>query len=151
MMTTSWQKVFSALSTPRLRELYAAAVLEQGADASAKELDKLTSAGLLNPDGTANPGLFQEVLGAAARSKPQGVERFFVDGRLDGLPRNPAERSAVLKHLAERLIPAGQELSEREVNLVLSTVTQDIPTLRRALVDYRHLDRRPDGTGYRRA
>ncbi|MHA7273060.1 DUF2087 domain-containing protein [Arthrobacter sp. TMT4-20] len=61
------------------------------------------------------------------------------------------ERRAVLQHLTERLVPADQELSEREVNLVLATVTRDIPTLRRALVDYGHLVRRPDGTGYRRA
>lgn len=150
-MSRSWQRAFSTLSAPRLRELYAAAVLGQHFDASTKELEKLTAAGLLNTDGTVNADLFQEVLGAAARKKPQGVDRFFRDGRLDGLPRNPAERTAVLEHLTERLIPAEQELSEREVNLVLATVTRDIPTLRRALVDYGHLDRRPDGTGYRRA
>lgn len=150
-MSTSWQKAFSTLSAPRLRELYAAAVLGQQPDASTKELEKLTAAGLLNADRTVNADLFQEVLGASARKKPQGVDRFFLDGRLDGLPRNPAERTAVLEHLTERLIPADQELSEREVNLVLATVTRDIPTLRRALVDYGHLVRRPDGTGYRRA
>ena len=150
-MTASWQKVFSTLSAPRLRELYAAAVLGHPADASAKELDKLAAAGLLEADGTVNADLFQIVLGAASRDRPQGVDRFFANGHLDGLPRNPAERRAVLEHLTERLIPADQELSEREVNLVLSTVTRDIPTLRRALVDYGHLARRPDGTGYRRA
>lgn len=150
-MTASWQKVFSTLSAPRLREIYAAAVLGHPADATAKELDKLAAAGLLGADGTVNADLFQAVLGAASRDKPQGVDRFFANGHLDGLPRNPAERRAVLEHLTERLIPAGQELSEREVNLVLSTVARDIPTLRRALVDYGHLVRRPDGTGYRRA
>ncbi|MBG6180725.1 DUF2087 domain-containing protein [Arthrobacter sp. CAN_A1] len=134
-----------------MREIYAAAVLGHPADATAKELDKLAAAGLLGADGTVNADLFQAVLGAASRDKPQGVDRFFANGHLDGLPRNPAERRAVLEHLTERLIPAGQELSEREVNLVLSTVARDIPTLRRALVDYGHLVRRPDGTGYRRA
>ncbi|MBG6191365.1 hypothetical protein IWX64_002325 [Arthrobacter sp. CAN_A212] len=150
-MTPSWQKAFSTLSAPRLRELYAAAVLGQHSDASSKELEKLHAAALLNTDGTVNADLFQEVLGATARKKPQGVDRFFLDGQLDGLPRNPAERTAVLEHLTERLIPADQELSEREVNLVLATVTRDIPALRRALVDQGHLARRPDGTGYRRA
>ncbi|WP_051427576.1 DUF2087 domain-containing protein [Arthrobacter sp. H20] len=150
-MTASWQKVFSTLSAPRLREIYAAAVLGLDVVASPKELDKLAAAGLLGADGTVNMDLFQEVLGAAARDKPQGIDRFFASGYLDGLPRNPSERRVVLEHLTERLIPAGQELSEREVNLVLSTVTRDIPTLRRALVDYGHLVRRPDGTGYRQA
>ncbi|GAA1120475.1 DUF2087 domain-containing protein [Arthrobacter flavus] len=150
-MTASWQKVFSTLSAPRLREIYAAAVLGQPAGATAKELDKLAAAGLLGVDGAVNADLFQAVLSAAAGDKPQGVDRFFANGHLDGLPRNPGERRAVLEHLTARLIPADQELSEHEVNLVLSTVTRDIPTLRRALVDYGHLDRRPDGTGYRRA
>ncbi|MHA7155290.1 DUF2087 domain-containing protein [Arthrobacter sp. TMN-50] len=134
-----------------MRELYAAAVLGHGADASARELDKLATAGLLCADGTVNADLFQAVLGAAARDKPQGIDRFFANGHLDGLPRNPADRRAVLEHLTKRLIPADQELSEREVNLVLATVTRDVPTLRRAMVDYGHLDRHPDGTGYRRA
>ncbi|PVE18469.1 DUF2087 domain-containing protein [Arthrobacter sp. Bz4] len=147
----SWQQVFSTLSAPRLRELYAAAVLGHDTDATAKELEKLVAAGLVTTGGAVNTDLFQEILAATARTRPQGVDRFFSSGHLDGLLRNPTERRAVLQHLTERLVPADQELSEREVNLVLATVTRDIPTLRRALVDYGHLVRRPDGTGYRRA
>ncbi|GAB3538399.1 hypothetical protein GCM10027403_24730 [Arthrobacter tecti] len=149
-MTVSWQKVFSTLAAERFRELYAKAVLGLELDASPKERSKLVTAGLLSEDGSVNDGLFKEVLGAAAGPRPQGVDRFFREGRLDGFPANPADRKAVLEHLAGRLFPDQQELDEPLVNRLVGTVTHDIPTLRRALVDYGYLERNPDGTGYRR-
>ncbi|WP_083850941.1 DUF2087 domain-containing protein [Arthrobacter sp. CAL618] len=48
-------------------------------------------------------------------------------------------------------LPRDEKQRQPGPGLVLATVTRDIPTLRRALVDYGHLVRRPDGTGYRRA
>lgn len=36
------------------------------------------------------------------------------------------------------------------MNRLLATVTRDVPTLRRALVDHGYVQRYPDGTGYRR-
>lgn len=147
-MTTSWQQVFSTLASERLREAYARAVLGQEVDVRSGE--KLVESGLLQSDGSVNGGVFKEVLGAAARPRPEGIDRFFHEGRLDGLPAGQADRLAVLEHLADRLFPADQELDEPAVNLVIATVTQDISALRRALVDYRYLERNADGTGYRR-
>ena len=149
MTPPSWQKVLSTLAGGRSRELYARAVLGLPLDATPKELQRLADAGLLTPEHAVADGLFKDVLAAAAPT-PKGVDRFFRDGRIDGLPRAGQERTDLLAHLAGRLLPADMELDEPEVNRLLATVTHDIPTLRRALVDYGFLDRHPDGTGYRR-
>jgi hypothetical protein len=147
----SWQKVFSTLASARLRETYARAILGEEPDAGSKERSKLVEAGLLSADGSVNDGLFKEVLATAAVPRPLGVDRFFREGRLDGLPAGQADRLSVLEHLAGRLFPVDQELSEPQVNLLIATVTSDVPTLRRALVDYGYLLRNADGTGYLRA
>lgn len=150
-MTVSWQKVFSALASERLREAYARAVLGTEGELSPKERSKLIESELLTVDGSVNGTLFKELLAAEARPRPEGVDRFFREGRLEGLPAGHADRQSVLKHLAGRLFPTDQELAEPQVNLLIATVTRDIPTLRRALVDYGFLVRNADGTGYRRA
>ncbi|MHA7209872.1 DUF2087 domain-containing protein [Arthrobacter sp. MDT1-65] len=150
-MTPSWQRILSTLAGARSRELYARAVLGQPLDATPKEVQRLVDAGLLTPENLVAEGLFQEVLAAAGPGTPKGVDRFFRDGRIDGLPRAGQERTDLLAHLAERLLPADEEISEPEVNRLLATVTRDIPTLRRALVDHGFVERHPDGTGYRRA
>ncbi|MDN4612640.1 DUF2087 domain-containing protein [Arthrobacter burdickii] len=146
----SWQKVLSTLAGERARTLYARAVLGQPLDAAPKEVQRLVDAGLLTDDLHVNGQLFKAVLAAAAPGTPKGVDRFFREGRIDGLPRAGQDREDLLSHLAERLIPADEEISEPEVNRLLATVTHDIPTLRRALVDYGYMERYPDGTGYRR-
>lgn len=150
MTTPSWQKVFSTLAGGRSRELYARAVLGQPLEATPKELQRLGDAGLVLPDGTVDEHLFKAVLAAAAPGTPKGVDRFFHEGRIHGLPRAGQDRADLLSHLAERLLPADQEISEPEVNRLLATVTRDVPTLRRALVDHGLMERYPDGTGYRR-
>lgn len=149
-MTASWQKVFSTLASEPLREAYARAVLGHGVDAGSREWSKLVESRLLLSDGSVNGGVFKETLSTAARPRPQGVDRFFREGRLDGLPAGHTDRLAVLEHLAGRLFPADRELDEPTVNLLVATVTNDIPTLRRALVDHGCLERNADGTGYRR-
>ncbi|MFC3298688.1 DUF2087 domain-containing protein [Arthrobacter agilis] len=150
MTAPSWQKIFSTLAGERSRELYARAVLGQPLDATPKEVQRLTDAGLLTADGEVDGRLFTAVLAAAAPGTPKGVDRFFRDGRIDGLPRAGQDRADLLAHLADRLLPAGEEISEPEVNRLLGTVTRDVPTLRRALVDSGLVERYPDGTGYRR-
>ncbi|WP_434992863.1 DUF2087 domain-containing protein [Arthrobacter sp. Ld5] len=150
MSVPSWQKVLSTLAGGRARELYAHAVLGQPLDATPKELQRLVDAGLLTPEYAVADGLFKQVLAAAAAPTPKGVDRFFRDGRIDGLPRAGQDRTDLLAHLAGRLFPTDEELREAEVNRLLATVTHDIPALRRALVDAGSLVRHPDGTGYRR-
>lgn len=146
----SWQKILSTLASDSLPEAYARAVLGQQLDARSKERIRLTEAGLLLDDGSVNGGIFQETLAAAAPPRPRGVSRFFREGQLEALPAGHDDRLSVLDHLARRLFPADRELDEPLVNLLLATVTGDVPSLRRALVDYGYLERNADGTGYRR-
>ncbi|TKV27865.1 DUF2087 domain-containing protein [Arthrobacter sp. NamB2] len=150
MTTPSWQKVLSTLAGGRARQLYARAVLGEPLDATPKELQRLVDAGLLRQDATVDEHLFKEVLAAASSGTPKGVDRFFREGMIDGPPRTGQDRADLLEHLAERLLPPDEELSEAEINRLLATVTRDIPTLRRALVDHGYVERYPDGTGYRR-
>lgn len=150
MTTPSWQRVFSTLAGERSRELYARAVLGEPLEGSPKEIQRLVDAGLLTSEHAVEAHVFKEVLAASAPATPKGVDRFFREGRIDGLPRTGADRDALLSHLVERLLPADAEITEPEVNRLLATVTRDVPTLRRALVDSGYLERYPDGTGYRR-
>lgn len=150
MATPSWQKILSTLAGERSRELYARAVLGQPLDATPKEAQRLRDAGLLTEENAVDGQLFKEVLATSARATPKGVDRFFDNGRIDGLPRAGQDRADLLSHLAERLLPRDEELSESEVNRLLATVARDIPTIRRALVDHGYVERQADGTGYRR-
>jgi hypothetical protein len=95
--------------------------------------------------------------GAAPRSTPdpdgtdQGVmKKYFPQGTEGPLKRYPAkekERRIVLAQLAERF-EQGRAYSEQEVNDRLEEVYGDYAVLRRALVDYRFMDRETDGSRY---
>ncbi|MCY0904587.1 DUF2087 domain-containing protein [Arthrobacter sp. H14-L1] len=176
-MTVSWQQLVAALGNDRLRRVYAAWVLadadspdapdateagaavafERSAERTAIDLGtaaeraKLTHAGLLmEVDGRHRVArdVFNDVLAAAGNSRPTGVDRFFAQGMLTGIPRNAADRDELLGHLVIRLFGSEDVLSEPEVNRLLSTVTGDVPTLRRALVDFGFLRRDRDGSLY---
>jgi hypothetical protein len=146
-----WQPVVAALANSRMMTVYAARVLGVEQPATEKELRRLVQVGLLAA-GTFDPvpGALADILAANTEPKPEGVDKFFDGGRLTHLPMNPALRNEVLGHLAGRLFPADSVLSERDVNLLLGTVTADIPTLRRALVDHGMVQRNADGSAYSR-
>jgi hypothetical protein len=150
-MTVPWQQLIAALANERLRQVYAEWVLGIRGGALPAELDKLASAGLLkeSDDGyRLAPEVFREVLVSARKPQPAGVDRFFSHGRLNGIPRRSEDREEVLSHLAIRLFGSEEVLAEPEVNRLLATVTADVPTLRRALVDFGYLKRDADGGQY---
>ncbi|PYI66719.1 hypothetical protein CVV68_12985 [Arthrobacter livingstonensis] len=146
-----WQPVMAALANEQVLQVYAARVLGVDGPAFEKELRRLASVGLLTP-GTYEPvaGVFDTILVANSAPKAEGIDKFFSSGMLTQLPMNPALRREVLEHLATRLIPEGETLGETDINRLLATVTTDIPTLRRALVDHGLLERNADGSAYRR-
>lgn len=148
-MTTPWQPVVAALANRRLREVYAAAVLGEDVGATEKELARLAAAGLLDPaDNAVADGIFAALLEVAATPRPEGVEKYFSAGMLTHLPASLAAREEVLAYLAQRLLPGEDVLTEVDINRLLATVTDDVPTLRRALVDNGYLWRNADGTQY---
>ena len=62
-------------------------------------------------------------------------------------PRKQKEKLVVLLRVAG-LFERGRMYSEQEVNAVLMPVYGDHVTIRRYLIEYRLLDRRPDGSAY---
>lgn len=76
---------------------------------------------------------------------PQGV-----DGPLATYPGREKRRLIVLRQLAERFSP-DRAYNEKEVNAILSAAYEDHVLLRRQLIDYGLLSRRPDGSEYRRS
>lgn len=75
---------------------------------------------------------------------PQGE-----DGPLATYPGREKRRLIVLRQLAERFSP-NRSYTEKEVNAILSAAYEDHVLLRRQLIDYGFLSRRPDGSEYRR-
>jgi len=150
-MTVPWQQLIAALANDRLRQVYSEWVLGIHGGALPAELARLAAAGLLeeHDDGyRVVPEVFREVLASASKAQPTGVDRFFSQGWLNGIPRRPGDRDELLSHLAIRLFGSEEVLAEPEVNRLLATVTHDVPTLRRALVDFGYLKRDADGGQY---
>ncbi len=74
------------------------------------------------------------------------------DGAIDRYPRRDADRALLLRWIADRAFPHGEEgdLTEAQTNDRLYRYADDVAVLRRYLVDAELLERFPDGTGYRR-
>ena len=150
--TPSWQQILSTLASERLRGLYAALVLGQQPEITAKERQKLLASGLVKDDGGAlaiDAGVFKAALAAARKPEPGGPERFLTGG-LVVLPHRASDRLELLGYLRDRVISGDDVLAEKELNAKLAVFTPDVPMLRRALVDYGFLDREPDGSAYHR-
>jgi hypothetical protein len=69
------------------------------------------------------------------------------DGRLREIPLAGKKFMAVLRYVAKSF-EMGREYSEKEVNAVLEAFNEDYATLRRALIDFRWLERERDGRVY---
>ncbi|AUI52088.1 DUF2087 domain-containing protein [Arthrobacter crystallopoietes] len=150
----SWQAIMAALASSRLRELYAAFVLGQQPALSAKERQKLLDSSLLNDDGgrlVVNEHAFKAALAGARRPEPEGAERFLLAGRIEGLPKRATDRLKLFEFLIPQIIGPDATLTEKQLNAKLAAFTDDVPLLRRALVDYGYLDRERDGSAYHRA
>ncbi len=74
---------------------------------------------------------------------PQGT-----DGPLSTFPTREKRRLILLKQIATRFSP-DRVYNEKEVNSILGAVHSDHVLLRRLLIDYGFLTRRPDGSEYR--
>lgn len=84
----------------------------------------------------------------AARAKV--IEKYFPEenfGRLKTLSMKEKSRIIVLEHIASRFRP-GVRYSEQEINSTLMEVYDDLATLKRYLVDYGLMERKPDGSLY---
>jgi hypothetical protein len=73
-------------------------------------------------------------------AEKQILDRFFEGGRLVLMPTRRAKRLVVLDRVAQ-LFELGRTYPEREVNALLAPVHDDVPALRRYLVDEQYLTR----------
>ena len=124
----------------------------------AKEIGRLTEAGLLAKvrgqliaDLSALGALAEELVEstALARVIPSSspLRRFLVRGRIETLPKKPADLDAMAAALCT-LLPDDRELTEAEVNTYLAQAGDDVAGLRRLLVDL-HFVRRNGSAEYR--
>ncbi|WP_067161843.1 DUF2087 domain-containing protein [Microbacterium sp. TNHR37B] len=155
-----WRPILAALAHPDSGRVVAALMLGARLDDEVSPLppsrrrhllERLRAAGLLREeDGTLvfDGSVFAAALRGAATVRPQGVERFFRDGRLEQLPARPGDRDAVLAEVARRAFRPHEILDEPAVNERLSAFYDDTALLRRYLVDSGLLDRRRDGSEY---
>ncbi|PRY01425.1 DUF2087 domain-containing protein [Allonocardiopsis opalescens] len=125
--------------------------------AAAAALHRLVSGGLAARDErtgghTVRAESFREAARAEAlRTGQRGGSGGHVhEGRLRSVPRDPAVRARVLAVVAESF-PPGESYTEPQVNEVCRRWFDDVPRLRRALVDEGLLVRDRAGTAYRRA
>ncbi|MEO5921161.1 MAG: DUF2087 domain-containing protein [Pseudolysinimonas sp.] len=80
--------------------------------------------------------------------RPEGIDRFVRDGRIVNYPSSDADRLELLHWIGERVLAPGEIIDEHELNDRLHSYLDEHVLLRRYLVDYRVIDRNPDGTGY---
>ncbi|WP_400164413.1 DUF2087 domain-containing protein [Brevibacillus sp. TJ4] len=69
------------------------------------------------------------------------------DGRLAKFPLKQKQKLIVLREIAKR-IESDRVYTEKEINEVLKAVYEDYVTIRRYLIDYGFIDRKPDGSQY---
>ncbi|PQZ91537.1 hypothetical protein CQ018_12865 [Arthrobacter sp. MYb227] len=154
---TDWRRIFGALANEDTRRAYAQAILGIETDGSsikqAKALKNLRSAGLLDEDGKPDEGVFTRALAQIASTTPkEGVQRFLdADGRIERYPKAYGERVGLLRHVGSQILKHGEELTETDLTLRLEEISDDAVLLRRYLVDYGVVIRRPDGSIYRLA
>lgn len=159
-----WRQVLAALAGADARRIYAQIVLdappaEIGAGLSGARRDRaaavLLAAGLVErADGgrlVASQTVFREVLARQTMGRATGgIGRFLHAGRIERYPANPAERRELLAWIVSQMVQPGEELTERQINERLLQYTDDVPLLRRYLVDFGLLVRTRSGSVYSR-
>ena len=118
-------------------------------------LDSLVKAGLVRIDGGEyrdSSEIFADLLAAVPRVAPRtGPERFLNGrGEIDRYPTNAAELHRLLTFIADRVLTAGEVVTEPELNERLTRFTSDTAGLRRHLVDADVLERTRSGSQYSR-
>lgn len=82
-----------------------------------------------------------------ARERDALVAKCMPDGRLEKFPSKEKARLAVIDRISS-LFRSDRTYTEREVDALLKSVAADHTKVRRYLVDYKYLHRKPDGSAY---
>lgn len=152
IVSNEWRRIVAALDNGYRRAVYSEVVLGIESEPSSKRdraIAALRDAGLVDATGAAIPDIFARLLAEHPPVIRTGVDRWLRDGRIDSWPAKTEQRRELLEWAAVRIEPQ-RDLTEAEINEQLATVTKDVATLRRYLVDAELLDRSTDGSSYRR-
>lgn len=107
-----------------------------------------SSPGYLPPHKTAR--MVDERYNITREENDRIVKKYFpegTDGPLKTLDMKEKNRLAVLREIVKRF-EVNRFYSEKEVNAILKTAHDDFATLRRYLIEYGFMDRKPDGGQY---
>lgn len=75
------------------------------------------------------------------------LQKYLPSGHLKTFDLKQKQRFVVLREIATYLQP-GLKYTEHEINEILEAIYEDYVTIRRYLIDYGFLDRKPDGSEY---
>lgn len=149
--------VVALLANDDVRRVFAIVSLNQRAELStptARELravNRLVAAGMIiDSDGffEVNTQGLLESLTQYSVPRPEGIDRFVQDGRISNYPASDRDRREVLEWVGQRVLEAGEIVTEGEINERLRPLMNEHVLLRRYLVDYGVVERNPDGTNY---
>lgn len=155
-----WRQAVAPLAHPHGQTVFARLVLGSDLDDALATIPRakragtrasLAAAGLIDAQGMFQPRRFRALLAEAAPPRPTGIGRFVQRDRVVRFPSGVADRDEVIVWLAHRVLAPDESVDERELGARLGRHVDDIAYARRLLVDTGALERRPDGTGYRRA
>ncbi|MGO4651157.1 DUF2087 domain-containing protein [Arthrobacter sp. 2RAF22] len=161
--TPDARRLLAALASAQARRVFAEIIVggTPGSSLSPAKLERaltlLDQAGLVETAETEGSvryrireHAFRDALaGLSSAPSPSGVERFLTaDGRIDRYPAREADRLKVLAWVATRVLDASERVAEQELNERLTGLTNDVPMLRRYLVDSGIVSRTPDGSAY---
>ena len=79
---------------------------------------------------------------------PNDPERFFVNGRLEHMPRRQVDRGLVLRYVASRFLVLDEPVTGRFLTDRLAEIARDPVSLRRDLVESGLVSRTRDGAEY---
>ncbi|WP_088067555.1 DUF2087 domain-containing protein [Gottfriedia luciferensis] len=82
--------------------------------------------------------------------KEKSLLKYFpegTDGPMKKFPLKEKQKLVVLREIVKRFTP-NKKYTEKEINEVLTTVYHDYVVLRRYLIEYGFIDRKPDGSTY---
>lgn len=94
--------------------------------------------------------MIDERYAITSAEKEEVLSRYFdSENRLiiKTFPAKEKKKIIILQHLAEEF-EHGKKYTEKEVNAIIENFYEDIPTIRRYLIEYGFLDREKDGRAY---
>ena len=116
-------------------------VLHQMMEKSVNEEDRIV-------DVHRNATMIDERYSVTESERLERLSRFFNEnGELIRFPKKEKDKVIVLREIA-RVFKPGLNYSEEQANEMLKTFYDDYVLLRRCLIEYRLIDRKPDGSAY---